>query len=173
MRERGRDGRIVALHVPDRKDPLGPAGRLEHPLSLLRVRRDRLLDEDVHAPPERFDREIGVRGSGGRDRDEIDPVQERLQGVEEPEAQLPGGPLAGARIRVVCPRERHPLDPGPGARVVRAEMADADHPDANRRHRTMPRSELRTNSTNSWTSGYGFSSPWIRSSACETLSWER
>jgi len=132
---------------------LNPSFVIRHPLAVLGARRHGLLDQHVDAAPERLDRTVGVRRGRRRERDEVDLVEECCERLEggDPEILL----RAGARgwIRIVPAHERDALDPLPGAGMVASEVPEPRNPDPHLGHRTMPRSELRTNSTNSWTSG--------------------
>ena len=146
-------GGIVALDVADGEGHARLSRRLKLPLSLLRPLGDRLFHKHLNPAAQGFDREVGVGGSGRGDGDQVDGVEERLQRFERSHAQIARGPLAGRGIGIVRPDHLNFRDPLPGSRVVASEVSDPDHPDAQQAHRTMPRSELRTNSTNSWTSG--------------------
>jgi hypothetical protein len=84
---------------------------------------------------------------------EIDPVQEIGERVKGGDAELRLRARASGGIGIMPAHDRDAFDPLPGAGMVASEVPEPRNADPRFRHRTMPRSELRTNSTNSWTSG--------------------
>ena len=153
VRKRGLDGRVVSLHVAHVEDRAGAARGGQHALRLLGTARHRLLHEHVEATLERAFREVGVLRRGRRDRDEIAAFEKQVQRFEDGESEAAPSTLARSRIGVVSPDDLDSFDSTPGPSVMAPEVSETDHTDPDAAHRTMPLSELRTNSTNSCTSG--------------------
>ena len=153
VRTGGLNRGVEPLDLSHEERALLDPGRGEHGGPLFHGRGHRLLDEDVKAALQTGEREIGVARRGRGDRDRIHLVEERLERLEHFHLELTLRALPRDCFGIVGSGQRGAVDSRPGARVVGAEVSYPDHAHAKPAHRTMPRSELRTNSMNSWISG--------------------
>ena len=127
------DGGVEALDVAD-LDRWGAGGRCrgDDPVRFGRGRRQRLLDEDRDAAPERGQGERQMRGGRGRDHDR---VEVRLgQHGERLGERLGAGPGSsrpeGLRVEVGDGDQSHVGQAAEDAEMVAAHRAEADQPGA-------------------------------------------
>ena len=127
------DRRIEALDVTDHERDAGAAGGGDDSAALLHRRSDRLLDHDVDAAGDAFERQIVMQMGRRRDGDRIDPGAEQSVGIAEcGAAERPGDEIALLAVGIGDP---HQLDTGnvrQNARMVAAHDADANNPDLQR-----------------------------------------
>src|SRR5690606_14956454 len=136
---------------------------------------DRLLDQHVHAACERVECSTFVRLRRHGNHAGIDLV-EQCAGVRERRyAQRFADLCQTRRVAVVHTDEPAALELAQDARMLIAECADTDDRGADVAHTAIPRRLVSTNSTSCCTSAVGSTSARIRSSACDTFSfdWKR
>ncbi len=127
------DGGIEALDVADLDRWRARRRRGGHdPVRLRRRRRQRLLDEDRDAAPERRQGERQVRGGRGRDDDRVEVrLCQHRERLGECLGAGPGGRRAkGFRVEVGDGDQSHVGQAAQDAEVVPAHRAEADQPDA-------------------------------------------
>ena len=76
MRPECDHGRVEAFELPDHEFGSAPFGGHDHFVGFIKRQCDRLLDEDVHAPFEKRTCDLTMRLCRGRDRDDIDLVEQ-------------------------------------------------------------------------------------------------
>lgn len=130
---------------------------------------DRLLDEDVDSPLQRFTPDVKVRARRHHDDGRLDPVQQRRKGFERARPELTRDPRRPLGTVIVEPGERGTGKLAQETNVVIAQRARADDSDADAQI-TTPRSLRSKNRRNSSTSGMRRNSVSARARACETFS---
>ena len=130
---RTQEALLEAPAVADAELPVRPAQRLDDPVGVITVERDRLLDQHRLAELERpYDRR-GVLALRRRDEDGVDfrPLDdfEVVRGGEI-RAGLPGERGCLVRVQVGDREKSDARMPGGEARAQRADAAGADHRDA-------------------------------------------
>ena len=133
------DRRIEALDMADHQGHAGAAGGGDDGAALLHRRRDRLLDHDVDAARDAFEREVVMQMRRRGDGDRVDAGAEQAVDVGE------RGAAERARDKIpllaIGIGDANEIDAGhvrQHARMVAAHDANADDPDLQRSAR-LPR----------------------------------
>src|SRR5262249_19083669 len=124
----------------------------------------------VKAALERRRRHGVVRRRWDDDAHGVNPVEQRIEGVERLHAELVAHLRRALDIRFVETNQLRTEHVAENPRVVKPQRARADDSDAHGHQITEPRSLRSKNARNSSISGYAWSSAVARSRACDRFS---